>query len=312
MVSGDGEHDHCGLRNAPHDASRRLDAVAGYLDVHQAEVRALAHHELDTLIRVRCLPGNPKGVGLEQTPHRCPDQRLILDQNHGGPTHEVVMLEGILGASDGRPTVLLVDDHRLFREGLRDLLTERGFEVVGEAKNAAQALSMAARSRPSVALMDINMPGASGIEAARQLVKRCPGTQIVMLTVSPEAADVIESVQAGACGYLLKDASIEEIAAGIRAAADGESLLSPEVTADLLERVREAPAPRALPGAPRLTSRELEVLRLIAEGKPNPQISRQLGISEQTVKSHISNLLDKLGVENRVQAAVYAVRNGLI
>ena len=217
-----------------------------------------------------------------------------------------------MGHPENSLTVLLVDDHRLFREGLRELLVERGIEVVGEAENAAQAVSMAADSRPRVVLMDINLRGTSGIDAVRQVTTRCPGTQIVMLTVSPHEADVVESVQAGACGYLLKDASIEEIAAGIWAAADGESLLSPRVTAELLARVREAPAPRALPGEPRLTNRELEVLRLIAEGKANPEISKELQIGQQTVKTNVSNLLEKLGVENRVQAAVYAVRNGLI
>jgi DNA-binding NarL/FixJ family response regulator len=210
------------------------------------------------------------------------------------------------------PTVLIVDDHRLFREGLRDLLFERGFDVIGEAENADRAVSIAAESLPRVALLDINLPGSSGIDAARRIAARCPGTRVVMLTVSPDEADVVESVQAGACGYLLKDAGIEEIAAGIRAAAEGESLLSPRVTAELLARVREEPAPRAMPGTPRLTNRELEVLRLVADGKPNPEISRELGISEQTVKTHVSSLLEKLGVDNRIQAAVYAVRKGLI
>jgi DNA-binding NarL/FixJ family response regulator len=217
-----------------------------------------------------------------------------------------------MGAPSNSVTVLLVDDHRLFREGLRDLLLERGFDVVGEAANAERAVSMAAAKRPMVALMDIDMPGGSGIDASRQLAKRCPDTQVVMLTVSPDEADVIESVQAGACGYLLKDASIEEIAAGVRAAAEGEPLLSPRITADLLARVREAPAPRAVPGEQRLSPRELDVLRLIAEGKGNPAIANELGISEQTVKTHVSSLLEKLGVKNRIQAAVYAVRKGLI
>jgi DNA-binding NarL/FixJ family response regulator len=217
-----------------------------------------------------------------------------------------------MGAPEKFVSVLLADDHRLFREGLRDLLLECGFGVVGEAANAEQAVSMAIEKRPTVTLMDIDMPGGSGIEATRRLVKRRADTQIVMLTVSPDEADVIESVQAGACGYLLKDASIEEIAAGVRAAAEGEPLLSPRVTADLLVRVREAPASRALPGEPRLSPREAEVLRLIADGKGNPEVAQELGISEQTVKTHVSSLLEKLGAGNRIQAAVYAVRNGLV
>ena len=208
--------------------------------------------------------------------------------------------------------MLLVDDHRLFREGLRDLLSEHGFEVVGEADTGADAVAIASKDRPHVVLMDINMPGESGIDATRRLIASSPETQVVMLTVSPDETDVIESVQAGACGYFLKGASIEEIVAGIRAAAKGESLLSPRVTAQLLERVRQEPAPRALPGEPRLTHRELDVLRLVADGKGNPEISEELGIGEQTVKTHVSSLLEKLGVENRIQAAVYAVRHGLI
>ena len=221
-------------------------------------------------------------------------------------------LYGQMPSAGPRLRVLLVDDHRLFREGLRDLLGERGFEVVGEAENAAEALSLALERRPAVALMDIKMPGGSGIEAARQLAENAPGVQVVMLTVSPDEADVIESVQAGACGYLLKDASIEEIVAGVRAAAEGNPLLSPQVTMELLERVRKAPAPRALPGEPPLTGREQEVLRLICDGKSNGQISQELTISEETVKTYVSSLLEKLEVHNRIQAAVKAVRTGLI
>src|SRR6266513_6384272 len=179
-------------------------------------------------------------------------------------------------------SVMLVDDHRIFREGLRDLLLEGGFDVVGEASNAADAISLAVKKRPAVALMDIQMPGGSGIDATRQLASKCPETHVLMLTVSPDETDVIESVQAGAFGYLLKGASIDEIAAGIRAAADGEPRVSPRIAAELLEQVRKAPPPRALPGEPRLAQRELDVLRLISDGKGNPEIAEELRISEQT------------------------------
>jgi DNA-binding NarL/FixJ family response regulator len=214
--------------------------------------------------------------------------------------------------SASRPSVMLVDDHRLFREGLREILEEEGFPVVGEAESAAGAVAIAAERKPAVVLMDLEMPGGSGIEATRRLAERCPDSRVVVLTVSAEEADVVEAVQAGACGYLLKDASVEEIAAGVQAAVEGDSLLSPRVTADLLERVREAPAPRPLPGEPKLTERERDVLRLVSQGRGNPEIAKELGISEQTVKTHVSSLLEKLGVDNRIQAAVYAVRNGLI
>jgi DNA-binding NarL/FixJ family response regulator len=209
-------------------------------------------------------------------------------------------------------SVMLVDDHRIFREGLRNLLVEHGFKVVGEAATADEAISIAAKKRPQVALMDIRMADGSGIDATRTLTRRFPEIRVVMLTGSPDQADIVESVQAGAAGYLLKGASIEEIAAGVRAAANGESRLSPPVTAELLETLREAPPRRGLPGGPRLSAREFEVLRLITDGKGNPEIARLLEISEQTVKTYVSNLLLKLGVENRIQAAVYAVRNGLL
>jgi DNA-binding NarL/FixJ family response regulator len=207
---------------------------------------------------------------------------------------------------------MLVDDHRLFREGLREILEEEGFPVVGEAESAAEAVSMAAERKPAVVLMDLEMPGGSGIEATRRLAERSPDSRVVVLTVSAEEADVVEAVQAGACGYLLKDASVAEIAAGVQAAVEGDSLLSPRVTADLLDRVREAPAPRPLPGEPKLTERERDVLRLVSQGRGNLEIAKELGISEQTVKTHVSSLLEKLGVHNRIQAAVYAVRNGLV
>jgi DNA-binding NarL/FixJ family response regulator len=213
---------------------------------------------------------------------------------------------------DAPVSVMLVDDHRIFREGLRDLLLEQGFDIVGEAANAADAVALAVKKRPAVALMDIQMPGGSGIDATRQLAARCPETQVVMLTVSPDEADLIESIQAGASGYLLKGASIEEIASGVRAAADGESQVSPRITVELFHQVRRAPPPRALPGEPRLAQRELDVLRLISDGKGNPEIAEELQISEQTVKTYVSSLLAKLQVQNRIQAAMYAVRRGLI
>jgi DNA-binding NarL/FixJ family response regulator len=213
--------------------------------------------------------------------------------------------------SGNRVSVLLVDDHRLFREGVRDLLRERGFEVVGEAASAAEALELAADVKPDVALMDIRMPGGSGIEVTRQLADVSPETRVVMLTVSTDEADFLESVRAGARGFLAKDASIEEIGAGVRAAADGGSVLSTGIAADLLDRIRRASAE---PGSERtrLSAREAEVLRLITEGRSNTEIAAALEISEQTVKNHVSALLEKLGVENRIQAAVYAVRHGLI
>jgi DNA-binding NarL/FixJ family response regulator len=216
--------------------------------------------------------------------------------------------------ANGIPSVMLVDDHRLFREGLRDLLREQGFAIAGEAENAAEAVNLASRTKPDVALMDINMPGRSGIEATQALKLISAGTRVVMLTVSPDENDVAEAIYAGACGYLLKDASVDDIAAGVRAAAAGKSLVSPRIAADLLERMRGLDHQQELPRqVPRnLTVRELDVLRLVAAGKENAEIARELVISEQTVKNHVSSLLDKLEVDNRIQAAVYAVRKRLV
>jgi DNA-binding NarL/FixJ family response regulator len=217
-----------------------------------------------------------------------------------------------MDGSGNTVSVVLVDGHRLFREGLRDLLIEQGIEVLGEAASAAEAVSMASKQSPAVALIDVQLTDASGIEATRQLRERRPETRVVILTSSRDQVDLVEAIQAGASGYLLKGTSIEEVVAAVRGAADGEPRFSPPITAGLLQLVREMPPPRALPGGPRLSQRELQVLRLIADGKGNPEIAQSLGISEQTVKTHVSAILEKLGVENRIQAAVYAVRNGLI
>ena len=216
------------------------------------------------------------------------------------------------GGVDGPLRVLVVDDHTLFRSGLRNLLEEEGFEVA-EARSGELALQAAAVRQPDVVLMDLNMPGISGVEATRRLEELSPGTPVVMLTVSADDRDVVDAVRAGACGYLLKDAAIEEIVAGIRAVASGESWVAPRVAGTLLARVREAsePAADAMPAA-ELTEREQQILRLIAEGKDNTEIGHELYISPRTVKNHVSSLLAKLQIENRIQAAVYAVRRGLV
>ena len=208
--------------------------------------------------------------------------------------------------------VLLVDDHTLFRIGLRNLLVDEGFDVV-EARSGEQAVDAATALAPDVVLMDLNMPGISGVEATRRLKEVAAATPVVMLTVSAEEQDVVDAVLAGASGYLLKDASLEEIVGSIEAAVGGASWVSPRVAGALLDRVR-ATAERAPqePPAVKLTERETEILRLIAEGKDNAEIGAALYISPRTVKNHISSLLTKLQIENRIQAAVYAVRSGLV
>ena len=219
---------------------------------------------------------------------------------------------GAEGAQDDVPLqILLVDDHTLFRTGLRHMLEEHGFDVL-EARNGELAVQAAGKVVPDVVLMDLHMPVMSGVEATRRITEAKPSTRIVILTVSADQQDVLDAVLAGACGYLLKDAPVEEIVASVRAAASGASWVSPRVAGLLLERVREAgDSAEGGPGAAELTEREREILRLVAEGKDNTQIAEQLFLSPKTVKNHVSSILVKLQMENRIQAAVYAVRRGL-
>jgi DNA-binding NarL/FixJ family response regulator len=210
--------------------------------------------------------------------------------------------------------VLLVDDHALFREGLRSLLEEYGVQIVGEAATGEGATRQVADLLPDVVVMDLNMPGMGGVEATRRLTTLAPVTRVLVLTVSAEQDDMVDAVMAGACGYLLKDASAEEIVRGIAAAAAGESLISPRIAAKLLARLREEEAPPKAEADVRaeLSEREREVLRLVAAGLSNEEIAAQLVISPKTVKKHVANLLTKLQLENRVQAAGYAIRTGIV
>jgi DNA-binding NarL/FixJ family response regulator len=205
--------------------------------------------------------------------------------------------------------VLLVDDHTFFRAGLRSMLEDAGVEVA-EAGSARAALEIVARAPPDVVLMDLHMPGMSGLDATRALAQSAAGVPVVMLTVSTDDADVVDAVRAGARGYLLKEAGLEEILAGARAAASGSAWVSPRVVGALVAEVRRADAAPD-PGAADLSDRELEILRLIAEGRDNTQIGAALYISPATVRKHVSSILRKLEVTNRVEAAVYAIRRGL-
>jgi DNA-binding NarL/FixJ family response regulator len=210
--------------------------------------------------------------------------------------------------------VVLVDDHDLFRTGLKNLLEEQGVQVVGEAANGQVALRLVGELAPEVVVMDLNMPGISGVETTRKLASIAPLTRVVVLTISAEDDDVMNAVMAGACGYLLKDSSIQDLIAGIRAAASGEALISPQIAVKVLQRLRSQTAnvDAAETIRAELSEREIEVLKLIANGKDNAQIARELFISPKTVKNHISNILMKLQIENRIQAAVYAVRSGIV
>jgi DNA-binding NarL/FixJ family response regulator len=211
------------------------------------------------------------------------------------------------------PSVLIVDDHDLFRTGLRNLLEEQGVEVIAEASSGHDALRQVREFAPEVVLMDLNMPGMGGVEATREIARIAPLTRVVVLTISDRDGDILDAILAGACGYLLKDSSVDELIRGISAAALGESLISPQIAAKVLRDLRAArPAPQAEKASTELTDRELEVLRLIANGRDNSQIAQELHISAKTVKNHISNILMKLQIENRIQAAVYAVRSGIV
>jgi DNA-binding NarL/FixJ family response regulator len=212
--------------------------------------------------------------------------------------------------------VLVVDDHALFRRGLEMVLAqEPDIEVVGEAGDGAEAVERAEELLPDVVLMDIRMPRRSGIEACTAIKDVVPSAQIIMLTISDEEADLYEAIKAGATGYLLKEISIDEVATAIRAVAGGQSLISPSMASKLISEfaqlVKRDDDRQQVP-APRLTERELEVLRLVARGMNNRDIARQLFISENTVKNHIRNILEKLQLHSRMEAVVYAVREKLL
>ncbi|MBV9915218.1 MAG: response regulator transcription factor [Solirubrobacterales bacterium] len=210
------------------------------------------------------------------------------------------------------PTVMVVDDHELFRGGLVGLLEERGIRVVAEAAMAQQAIGMVDERNPDVILMDLNMPGMSGVEALQRLTAIAPLKRVVVITVMADEESVMDALLAGACGYVLKDQPIDQIVESIRAAARGESLLSPRIASRLVRRIREPEDTDSHGSDPQLTARELEVLQLVAQGVDNQEIARSLYLSEHTVKNHVSNILLKLQVENRIQAAVRAVRGRMV
>jgi two-component system NarL family response regulator len=212
--------------------------------------------------------------------------------------------------------VLICDDHALFRRGLTMVLeSEDGIEVVGEAEDGAEAVAKAEELAPDVVLMDVRMPRVSGIEATSTIAEKVPTTKILMLTVSDEEDDLYDAIKAGASGYLLKEISIEEVASAIRAVVSGQSLISPSMASKLLTEFsnlsKRADERQSVP-TPRLTDRELEVLKLVAQGLTNRDIAGELYISENTVKNHVRNILEKLHLHSRMEAVVYAVREKLL
>ena len=210
--------------------------------------------------------------------------------------------------------VLVVDDQELFRRGLIMLLGgDIDIEVVGEAADGITATELAITTAPDVILLDVRMPRRTGVEACRAIKEAVPATKIIMLTVSDEEADLYESVKNGAAGYLLKDSSIEEVAQAIRVVNEGQSLISPSMAVKLIDEFKQMSKPEREQGpALRLTERELEVLRLVAKGLNNREVAKELFISENTVKNHVRNILEKLQLHSRMEAVMYAMREKLL
>jgi DNA-binding NarL/FixJ family response regulator len=217
-----------------------------------------------------------------------------------------------MALSENALRVVLADDHHFFREGLRGVLVADGVAVVGEATNGAEAVALTRELTPDVVVIDLNMPGSPGSDAIPRILASSPGVAVVVLTVSADGEDVLGALAAGACSYLVKDTRTDELAGAVRQAAGGQAVLSREVAQILTSRALEnGAAEQASTDLPALTDRETEVLRLLVDGADNVAIGRELSISPHTVKQYMTNIFEKLQVNGRVQAAVYAVRAGL-
>jgi DNA-binding NarL/FixJ family response regulator len=210
--------------------------------------------------------------------------------------------------------VLVVDDQELFRRGLTMLLAQdTDIEVVGEADDGIAGTDLATTLAPDVVLLDVRMPRRTGVEACRAIKEAVPSAKIIMLTVSDEEGDLYETVKNGASGYLLKDSSIEEVAQAIRVVNEGQSLISPSMAVKLIDEFKQMSKPdKQQSTALKLTERELEVLRLVARGLNNREVAKELFISENTVKNHVRNILEKLQLHSRMEAVMYAMKEKLL
>jgi DNA-binding NarL/FixJ family response regulator len=208
--------------------------------------------------------------------------------------------------------VLIADDHQLFRRGLRAACEAAGCEVLAEASNGQEVVELARRLRPDIILMDIKMPIIDGVQATRLIIEENPDARVIILTSFGRDEYVFEALKAGACGYLLKDVKEDILAQGVRTVAEGGVLLDARVAAQVIAEFRRLGLadPARVSGAEQLTSGEIDILRLVAEGKSNAEIARQIDLSEKTVANRMSTIYRKLHINNRVQAALYALRRG--
>jgi two-component system, NarL family, response regulator DegU len=208
--------------------------------------------------------------------------------------------------------LMLADDHRMLREGLRRSMTEEGFDVVAEAGDGEEAVRLADELTPDVVLMDVTMPDVDGVEAARRIRSEHSDVQVVMLTMHADQDVITSAIRAGACGYLVKDCSTDEIAGAVRAAAADETTLSPGIAASMLDEVRRLDEPSTAEADRVVSRREEEVLQLIADGCSTPEVASRLYISQKTVKNHLASIYQKLDARDRTQAVLQAVRMGIV